>query len=226
MRTIRWAPPTAWIALCTACNGSSKDIDTGTPDTETIPTDTAAPTVETEPTGETGASTDTDADTGTPPGPCAALGTGTFTGPTTLDTTSVTCSPADDHVQYLACTRGQSAGGWVFAQETGNVEPNWSDAHTLASIGGDPLGWFEALERRLATAADFGTWTTDASTLFGCRAHLEDPAVMTFAFMAYDAYGQPADCVVWGEDPQALIDGTLSRVNEPPFSLASCRVLP
>ena len=51
-------------------------------------------------------------------------------------------------------------------------------------------------------------------------------ATRTFAFVAYGEDGLPADCVVWGQDPAAMIDGTLWRVNEPPFDLAGCRVLP
>jgi hypothetical protein len=205
---------------------SDDPVPTGTdPGTSTSPSSsTGSPTAETGgttfPTGDT-------ADTGTPPDPCAPSGgTGTFAGPTSILTTAVTCSISGDQVEYSACTEGPSPGGWVFAQETGNPGPNWSDAHRLDRVASDPQGWWNSLARRLQTQASIATWTTDVNTLFTCGSHLEDPLVMTFAVMVYDEAGAFADCVVWGQNPAALIDGTILRVNEPPFDPTPCRILP
>jgi hypothetical protein len=214
-------------AACASCGGA-KDADTGQLDTQSEPgpADTAPSTTETEapPTGETGA-TDTPADTGAPVEPCAPVGTGTFAGPTTIYATAVTCNAPEDHVEYHICAQGPAAGGAVFAEETGNPEPNWSDDHTLELTDSDALGWWTELARRLETGASLGSWAPNVSTLFRCRAHFES-TVMTYAFAVYDGDGNVVDCVVWGHDPAAMIDGTLARVNDPPFDLAGCRVLP
>ncbi|MEQ1508630.1 MAG: hypothetical protein ABMB14_40740 [Myxococcota bacterium] len=208
----------AWVAACSPESSPSSSAPTDTdPSTPSEPPPTS-PDIDT-------ATLDTapDVDTGLALSPCAGR-SATATGATTITLTSVTCNPTHDAVRYTVCVDGPTSGGVVFAQETANIEPNWSDAHSLDPLGLDPT-WDE-LRRDLDTHASIVDWSTDVSTLFGCQAHFESPLVMSYAAAAYDATGRIADCVAWGGDPQAMIDGTVVRVNDPPFDLTGCRIAP
>ncbi len=120
----------------------------------------------------------------------------------------VTC---DDKnlVTFTIETIGESpVAASVFSQETGNAEPNYADEFEF-----DTTGVLSDLELTLETDAD----SPGADrTIFTCPRHHGNPeGVMTYAYRVYDSLGGLADCVIQGDDPDALQNDLLDRVNDP-----------
>lgn len=169
-------------------------------------------------TGGTGTTDTTDTQTD-----CADVG-GFYDGPVTVQEVSVGCD-ANDVVRFYARTEGWTGDGWVFSQETANPTPNWSDTHDMASYQFDACGYEDELERSLETGAAPATWEMNVSSVFTCAGHYDAAnGVMSYAVGVMDIDGNLADCLAWGQDPDGMIDGSISRVNEPGFSLANCVV--
>lgn len=147
-----------------------------------------------------------------------------YDGPVTIDRVSVKCN--GDQVTFQAETTGWADGGWVFSQETGNKEPQWSDEHDLESVDFDRCGQWDHLERTIrdgSTLADpLRDWARNESSVFQCGPHYGDPKVMTYAFAVKDVNGELASCVVFGDDPRGLVDDTYERVNDPSFDTSRC----
>ncbi|MBX2803762.1 MAG: hypothetical protein KTR31_39165 [Myxococcales bacterium] len=155
---------------------------------------------------------------------------GPFTGPVVIAAANISCVD-DNTVLFEMSTDGIASDGLVFSQETANPTPNFSDEHSLAVVDSDAeCGTFTDLERELSTG--IVNFETDVSTLFRCDEsaggdpYHHNAVVMTYAFRAYDSTGAFADCVIAGENPTALRDGTIKRVNEPanPSEIASCDI--
>ncbi len=177
------------------------------------------PTTTKSSTGETGTVGPTD---------CATP----FEGPVMIEEAGVTCD-TPDQVTFNMRTAGLTSGGLVFSQETANAEPQWSDEHDLNSIDFDgECGSFDELAVTLATGAGANDWEVNASTLFRCDTDGTDPYhhnadVMSYAFRVYDLDQVLADCVVGGDDPDGLLDGTYARQLDPfmPAELAACEIV-
>jgi len=147
-----------------------------------------------------------------------------YEGPVSIDQVSVDCEGS--RVTFGAETVGWTDGGYVFSQETGNQEPQWSDEHDLESVEYDECGAWDRLEQTIrdgSTLSDpLNDWARNESSVFRCGAHYGDSNVMTYAFVVKDVDGEVASCVVFGDDPQGLISGRYERVNEPTFDTSRC----
>lgn len=153
-------------------------------------------------------------DTGCPAEPKVVTITG---GDINCDTTT--------QVTFTVNTTGVPEDGTVFSQETGNTTPNWSDEHDLVVSSADACGQDAELTQTLATGAAVADWAPNQSTVFQCTADTHfDADVMTYAFRVYDDTGALLDCLVAGNNPGGLIDGSIDRVNDPsnPTELAGC----
>jgi hypothetical protein len=183
------------VALALACNG---DTDKTGVTAETGTTDTGG-------TDNTG--TDDCPD-------------GVYTGPITIVAANVTC--AGDQATFAADTTGVTGGGWFYAQETGNVEPQYSENHTLDSTGADPLcNAYDHVERTITSGA--AAQEVDVSSIFSCTDHYENNTVMTFAFTVNDAAGNQADCYAFGHDVPGMTTAAYDIAGEDPIAdIAGC----
>lgn len=148
--------------------------------------------------------------------------TDTGSAPLLILSASVSCD-LQDQVTFEIETSAEALGeGMVFTQETGNVEPQWSDEHRLYAVDAAPSLRYGIV---LRSGADVGDWAVDDSTVFSCDDHFGNN-VVSHAFRIYDGSNDLADCLVLGHDPQGLIDGTHDRVDDPvnPNELTMCRV--
>lgn len=143
-------------------------------------------------------------------------------GAITIVSTSVDC--VGDTVQFGMHVEGITGDGLVFMQETANAGPHLAEEHDLVSVDSDPAVPFDDLAQSLLEDASYDDQMRNEASLFRCRHHFEADDVMTYAFVALDVTGNVADCVVWGHDPDGLIDETYPRVAEPSVDLSSCRV--
>lgn len=212
-----------WL-LWVACGDAPTTTPPDDSDPEPPDTDTETDTEPPDPTGDTAPAATGDT-APTTVAACHETGAGLYEGPTSLVEMAVECDPNDVNVRYSACTRGWTANGQIYLQETGNPPPNWAESHDLVSVSFDAMQWWDDLEQVVRTGVNVADQAPNQSSLFTCPAFYE-AGVMTYAFLVYDLDGSPADCVVWGQDPQAMIDGTIERVNEPPFDLANCTIAP
>jgi len=130
----------------------------------------------------------------------------TFSGPVTVQTANVTCD-ASGVVTIDVETQGWTSGGYIYAVDTRNASP-WADEHDLDSYEYDPCGTYDKLKVELQTGAALADWERNVSSVFTCDGHYEDGA-LSYAAAVLDLYGDVADCMAWGEDPQAIIDGTV-----------------
>jgi hypothetical protein len=140
-----------------------------------------------------------------------------YTGPVTIETASVDCN--GNTVRFSAETNGWTDGGWVFSQETGNTEAQWSDQHDLVSDEYDACGAWDRLEREIQDGSTLNDplddWQENVSSVFTCDAHYNDSNVMSYAFAVVDIDGAFADCVAYGDDPDGLVNNNYDRVNDP-----------
>ncbi|HHO53450.1 MAG TPA: hypothetical protein ENK18_21905 [Deltaproteobacteria bacterium] len=155
-----------------------------------------------------------------------------FTGPILIVEAGITCDDANT-VTFTATTDGLTSGGLIFSQETGNAEPQWADEHDLESIDWDEnCGSYDNLARTLTTGAGVNDWQVNQSTVFRCdddgagNPYHHNADVMSYAFRVYDFDNVMADCIIGGDDPTGMVNGTYNRVNDPvnPGELASCDV--
>ena len=141
-----------------------------------------------------------------------------------IDSASVSCS--NGQVRFFVQANGWTDGGIVFSEETGNVEPHWSDEHDLRSYDFDPDGEWDLLDREILDATQLADPLDDVrrneSTLFACDTHYNLPGVMTYAFAVIDLNGALADCLMFGDDPEGLRNRSYDRVFEPSFPLEIC----
>jgi len=174
--------------------------------------------------------TDTDTDT-TETGDTATTTECSDVDPNTIDTTvqsiDVTCS--GDEATLAASLTGVSAVGSavMFLQETGNIEPQWSEEHPLETKSVDTCFASEELE---TTLTDLGVAVGDnvpgTSSVFNCTDHFNDPDVLTVAVYVEDAEDPSiTSCLVVGDDPAGLIAGNYDNAGaaeDPSFNLSGC----
>ncbi len=150
-----------------------------------------------------------------------------FEGPIVIVQAGIVCDNASQ-VTFTASTDGLTSGGLIYSQETGNVEPQYSDEHDLESTDWDEeCGSFDNLARTLSTDAAFGASVVNQSTVFSCAADTHFASdVMSYVVRVYDFDDSMADCLAAGDDAQGVLDSTYEAVN-PPFSpseFANCDV--
>ncbi len=159
------------------------------------------------------------------PSHSADSGGGTFTGPVLVMSASVTC--ASGVAEVSAETQGWTSGGLFYQIETGNQAP-WAEEHDLESVAYGPKGSWDLLGVELLAGVGLGDLERNASTLFRCDTHYNQRDIMTYAVAVFDVNETLADCLAWGEDPRAVIDGTvLSPYNYergPGFDTSICVV--
>jgi hypothetical protein len=153
----------------------------------------------------------------------SGLGPCSYAGPVLISSVDVGCDESGA-AAFLVETDGISGDGLLFAEATGGDAPDWSETHTVVSFERDDCGAWDHLGRTLVTGVTEDAWAEDQSTAFTCDGDLDGNG-MSYAAMVYDADGTPADCVAWGEDPAAVIDGNRARANEPGWDLAGCVIL-
>lgn len=140
-----------------------------------------------------------------------------------IDSATVYCD-GSDQVHLEAVLLAPAVQARIFMEETGNVEPHWSENHSLAVVDSEPgVSW---TERVLETGVDIVDRQRDVNTLFGCTNFFDRSDVMTYAFVALDALGEPILCAVFGDDPHGMKAGAYQRVNEPEYDLSGCDVWP
>ena len=119
---------------------------------------------------------------------------------TSIDSATVTCDGNTAVFTLETSGDGPSAAS-VFSQETGNPTPNFADEHDFLEADGVR----GTLTLELATGGSRGV---EGETLFTCAAHHGDPqGIMTYAYRVYDEFGDLSDCIVQGDNPDALIEG-------------------
>ena len=158
-----------------------------------------------------------------------------YEGPVQIEEASVTCL-SDNRVRFFVETRGWTSSVTVFSQETGNPGTQWADQHDLTTFKFGQCQDFDQLQQELVTGVDQSVWEPNVSTRFSCEqsddksfVHHGDPedgGIMTYLVRAYATDGTLADCMVFGHDPVALVEGTADRVVDPerPEELENCVV--
>ncbi len=121
---------------------------------------------------------------------------GFYTGPVVLEVASVTC-PTVDEVALEVVTAGWTSDGTVYMVETGAPTP-WDEEHDVRSVEFDPCGSFDVLA---------GALKPGDTSAFTCEQHAGN--TLSYAARVYDIDGNFADCVAWGHDPQAIVDGSI-----------------
>jgi hypothetical protein len=174
-----------------------------------------------------GTTTDTDttdtAETGTP----TDCPTGNFVGDTTVESINVNCVTTEATLQ--ASLTGVSAVGSavMFLQETGNIEPNWSEEHPLETESIDECLAAEELQTVIESlGVAVGQGIPGDASVFTCDAHFNDPEVLTVAVFVEDADDSSVtSCLVVGHDPQGLINGEYDNAGsaeDASFTLSDC----
>lgn len=116
--------------------------------------------------------------------------------------------------------RGAQADGRtmvLFMQQTGVSEPHPSEEH--------PIGQTDTGARRLSLETGVPVSESGTTTVFRC----DDPDILfdtlTFAVRLYDQDGSLLDCLIWGDDPSTVIQGSRRRTTEPSNAeeLRTCR---
>lgn len=145
-----------------------------------------------------------------------------YSGPVTVQEANVTC--AADVATIDVMTEGWTGGGYVYTIETANAQP-WADEHDLTSYEFDPCGAYDKLKVELTAGEELANLARNESTLFTCDNHY-NAGVLTYAAAVLDLQGAVADCMAWGDDPDAVINGTvLSPYNYetgPTFDPSDC----
>lgn len=140
-----------------------------------------------------------------------------------IEIVNVTCTGST--VTYGAEADGWTSGGQVFAQATGTAEPNRAETHDIRSFEFDEGQSWDHLTRGLGDASTLANpltdWQRNTSTGFSCAADIQ-AKTMTYAFAIDDLNGNLSDCLVYGQDPSALINGTKARNSDPEFDLGAC----
>ena len=185
------------LAVLAACDDGT---DTDTNDTDTTESDTAT--------------------TGDCPN-------GNFEGDTTVESIDVSCTPSQ--ATLAASLTGVSAVGSavMFLQETGNVEPQWSEEHPLETASVDECLAAEELETTIESlGVAIAQMVPGNASVFTCDGHFDDPEVLTAAVYVEDADDPTiTSCLVVGHDPSGLIAGDYANANgaaDASFTLANC----
>lgn len=161
-----------------------------------------------------------------------------YQGPVEIEEASVTC-PSDEEVRFFVQTRGWTSGVTVFSQETGSKGVQWADQHDLETFKFGVCQDFDMLEQELRTGLPRTPgkgeeqWVANESTAFSCAQTDEGEfinhggekgGVMTYLVRAYAVDGSLASCMVFGHDPDGLLDETYTRVADPerPEELKDC----
>lgn len=141
----------------------------------------------------------------------------------TIDTVDITCDTTRQVSFIVSTTGGVAADGTIFAQETGNSPQQFSDEHDLNFDDSDACGSTSVLSQTLTTDTAFADAVPNTSTVFSCDADTHyDADVMTYAIHIFDDTGNQLDCLVAGNNPSDLIDGTSDRVADPSEDVSSC----
>ena len=164
-------------------------------------------------------------DTGTTNPTCP---NGNFVGDTQVDSVDVDCNSSGQGLLQATLTGVSAPGSAVmFLQETGNIEPQWSEEHHLDTVSTDECLAAETLEQVLEqVGVSVNDYVDGSATVFKCADHLQDPNVITAAVFVVDADDPSVtSCLVVGDDPAGLIAGNYDRAGvDPSFSLANCDI--
>jgi hypothetical protein len=141
--------------------------------------------------------------------------TGSAFGPPVVTLAVLECD--GDQLRFYVETTGWTADGLLFVQDTTAAAPQPGENHTIESFEFASDGTWDHLQRALAP----GPYEPDATTRFTCQ-DLEDGA-LTWAVEVLDMNGDPADCVVSGDDPTGWAAGDDPWDEAPAFNAALCR---
>lgn len=195
----------SWLVGCIG-TGTGDDKDTGGADTDS---------------GDTTTPDDTDEPMAGPPTWDTTGWTGGW-----QDAVQLTCNDATGTVLiqlrtanwgyppvelYLAGTRFTSGGAY-------------DEEHTMEETDrSDGAAGYSIFEREL-TANDVPN-TPDSTTLFRCDAFENggDNFDVTLAAGVSDSTGTIVDCIVFGHDPDAVINGTIAGLSVPSWVTSSCQ---
>lgn len=185
------------LALTAACGnfGGDDDDDTG------LDTDTGA---------DTDVDTDTDEETDivdvTPEWNTALWNAGW--------TDAIDCGEGEFTIELETLNWGFDAALYVSQTKFYGAFAAWDELHTLEETSGSDANdgeGFTVFERTLTLDASISEQTADESTLFGC-ADIEpgSDAQVTFAAAVWaegddSSSDDPADCIVFGQDPEELL---------------------
>lgn len=142
-----------------------------------------------------------------------------YQGPVLVTHERVTC--ADDDMVLWFQTEGWTSGGMVFVEDTTSTDVHWAEEHALTSTAHDACGAWDELEVEIHAGVRTDQYIPDVTSAFACS----DPGkgLLTYAVAVKDGTGSVADCVVFGHDPQALLDGG-DRSLDPSFDTSRCVV--
>lgn len=142
-----------------------------------------------------------------------------YTGPVVVESLDIDC-PGPPTVTFTAETVGLTSGAVLVIFETKDVAgTHWVEEHDLESVDADAKGGFyDTLERSML----MGQYPVERNvgTYWSCAVY----EYLSFAVVAYDAEGNPADCLATGRDPQGMIDGDYEPKTPPEVDLSGCRV--
>lgn len=131
---------------------------------------------------------------------------------------------ANDQVEFAVSANKVMSAARLFQEETGNANIHWSENHPFDNSNGNDSTFYLILDDGTTMNDPVNDWRPGSSTVFTCPDFFDLPDVMTYAVQVDDAAGNPADCIVFGDDPQGMIDRVYDRVNEPEFDLLACRI--
>ncbi len=179
----------------------------GTDDPKPTDTDTA---VDTDTDSVT---TDTDTDTTAPP-------------ETTIALTSVEggclgyADQWDFKADIMGCATTAVVNMWGTAGGSG-----WDEQHAMFVQVEGPEGAYQSWALGpLPQGTSQESWQSGANSVFDC---VEHASALTFAVRMYDGNGALMDCWLWGDDPAAVLGGSVTSLNSDPASaFASCEPQP
>lgn len=142
--------------------------------------------------------------------------------PPSIQSVEVTCM-GSDRVSFWVNTDHQVLEGVLYEIETGATQP-WSENVPLTSPAWSVCDEFGVVAGSLATGAMPSTAEEGVSTPFTCEAF--EGGDLTWAVMVKALSGEAADCVVFGLDPDAVMNGTILGTHPPAFDTSTCRLIP
>lgn len=195
---------TSSLLLLLACGTDDpKPTDTDVdPDTDSVTTDTDTDTV-------------TETDTTVPPETTRAC----------ADTISLTaveggCLGYADQWDFKADIMGCATTAVVNMWDTAGAS-GWDEQHQMFVQVEGPEGTYQSWALGpLPQDTPQESWQTGKNSVFDC---VEHASALTFAVRMYDGNGALTDCWLWGNDPAAVLGGSVTAVNSDPASaFASC----
>lgn len=198
--TLRVLP---WV-LVLACTSGKTDTDDETTD------DGSEATEATE--GDSDSATDTDTDTeATEPDTDSDTVAGEAA---LLMLVNATC--VDEELYFRGDIEGMPSSAKLFLiRNAGTTVDHWDETHTLTQVSATT--GFDAAVQALLDVAVNAEAVMDGDSLFDC----DDEDNLTFAMKLYDVNGKLQDCAIWGEAPEAVMDGLFTVNSASPISVGT-----